>query len=131
MLVTTNLSLIWFLISCWFWFLGWRFLFFKAMNRFITTPKVFSRYFQLKNMFLDKKKLKPNFLVTIVAGIWASLDDASFNFFLKFFFGWVTCHCPKCIKKKRKQSRLGLQYYNFYFTYNFLTMKTCWKNPCI
>ena len=37
-----------------------------------------SKCFGLKNKFLGQNKLKPDFLATIVAGIWVASDEASF-----------------------------------------------------
>jgi len=93
------LSSSWFLVSGWFWFLER--LFFLDINRFITVLKVFYMVKNiLKNWFLGQKYISANFLVVIVARIWAKSDFVLFNFF-QDKLGRVTCYRPQGKQKNK------------------------------
>jgi len=67
------------------------------MGRFIMVFKVFCVKNRLGNEFLGQKHLTPNFLATIVAGIWAKSDDASSDFFQN-----IGTNYPRCSEKRNQ-----------------------------
>jgi hypothetical protein len=54
----------------------------------------------LKNWFLGQKYISANFLVVIVARIWAKSDFVLFNFF-QDKLGRVTCYRPQGKQKNK------------------------------
>jgi hypothetical protein len=65
----TYLSLVWFLISGWFWLLR---RFFEAIDKFIVVPKGFWVKNGLKYKFWGQTNLSLDFIVTTVVMIWAN-----------------------------------------------------------